>query len=479
MDDKTRDERYEQMKSSAEKILISPTSKFIKDLNSEQSFKIISPYPTIHKVDFFSRLDASGELLFRVPEMNRESKVAPATFQNIGYGLLKPFMVSRNNKVHLLQMGVDTLRISLSSEIFRGSIRQFESMDKSETPFFRATIPIIKEVAVLARYFLTEPFSTETSFRAGGLMKLRVNGFSFRIFDYELEKQNHLFIDALSSMTYDKFIQCVKSFSSVFGLVSGYFFRDRILIFRSQDINIEHIYDYSYLKIDKSKSGLEAVRPRDMIDFFPDKQRREDRYLGPNILEGLMERCLEDDRFFRAINIISESHGYPLEIRASTYSVALETLKNIIIEANEEKINPIKTKTLARELVSKLKKVVNDFDDNNFNNKKLILQKIEHLNQIGNTDSFSKAFELLNLKLSDKDLQAINKRNDFLHGRLPFQDEEELTKEKELQLVTLRLHFLLCSLILKMCKYDGYLVNNIRLNFQEMTDESVYRNISI
>jgi len=479
MDDKTRDERYEQMKSSAEKLLILPTSQFIKELNSEQSFKIISPYPTIHGVDFYSKLDPSGELLFRVPDMNRNSKVAPATFQNIGYGLMKQFMVFRNDKAYLLKMGVGTLQISFSSEMFKGTIRQFESMDKSETPFFRAIIPITNEVAVLAQYFLTEPFSTETSFRAGGLMKFCVNGVSFRLFDYDIEKQHHLFIDALSSTTYDSFIQFVKSFSSVFGLVSGYFFRDRITIFRSQDRNIKHIYDYSFLKIDKSKFGLEAVRPRDMIDFFPDKQKREDRYLGPNILEGLMERCLADERFFRAINIICESHGYPLEIRASTYSVALETLKNIIIEANEEKMNPIKTKTVARDLVSKLKGVVNDFDDDNFNNKKLILQKIEHLNQIGNTDSFSKAFELLNLQLSDKDLQAINKRNDFLHGRLPFEDEEQSTKEKELQLVTLRLHFLLCSLILKMCGYDGYLVNNIRLNFHEMTDEPVYRNISL
>lgn len=478
MGEQNNKDLFEKRRAKAEKVYLLPTKKFLTELADQTVFKIISPYPTIHNVDCYLKLDVSGEVLFRVPQMSRESKIPPVEFQHIGYGLHKPFMLVGNSRAYWLPHGVGTLQMSFSSEMFKGNISEIESKSQNPSFFFRSLIPMDQSVAVLAGYFQTLSFSTESSFRAAGLMNIKINNIRFRIFDYEIEGQHYLIVDSLDLIAYEDFLKIVKSFLAVIGVIGGCFYRERVITLTSTDADMSGFHSFSLIKMDKSKHGLEAVRPRDMIDFFPGLKKKSERYLLPAIFEKLVTLCLDDARFSRAVNIVAESHGYPLEIRASTYSVALETLKNIIIQANEEKINPIKTKAAARTLVGKLKEVVNDFGESEFNNKNLIIQKLEHLNQIGNTDSFSRIFELLNMELTLEDIMVLNKRNDFLHGRIPFEDEEHTTKEKELRLVTLKLHFLICSLILKMGGYNGYLINNVRLSFKEMADEPVYRNIS-
>jgi len=177
---------------------------------------------------------------------------------------------------------------------------------------------------------------------------------------------------------------------------------------------------------------------------------------------------------------MTESSNYPLEIKASTYSVALETIKNIIIEDNQEKINPFKSKKVASSTIKILKSEIEKIDDSEFNSKESVLNKVEQLNQVGNKDSLILSFKLLNLTLTEDDKRCINMRNDFLHGRIPYNSESG-DKDNELQHIVYKLHLLVTSLIMKNAGYSGLMLNYIKLvellYFKKKIEEPLFRRI--
>jgi hypothetical protein len=207
----------------------------------------------------------------------------------------------------------------------------------------------------------------------------------------------------------------------------------------------------------------------------------EKGHISKEVFSNMTTKARNDNRFLRALKIITEGNEYPLEIRASAYSVALETIKNIIIEENEEKINPFKEKAFARITIKQLQAIINPLDEIHFNNKGAILNKLEQLNQVTNTDSFKIAFSICNFVLTESDEEALVKRNDFLHGRIPFEDETETWLNKELKFITYKLHFLVTALIMKYCGFNGLLKNNPKFfsvfaENNKVIDEPLFRN---
>ena len=123
-----------------------------------------------------------------------------------------------------------------------------------------------------------------------------------------------------------------------------------------------------------------------------------------------------------------------------------------------------------------MKDTVNSFETNCFNNRNVILNKIENINQLSNIDSILQSFKLLGIDLTDNDTFCIKRRNDFLHGKIPFENEmDQSMKITELRLIAFKLHFLICVLLLKMAGYNGYLMNfatflKLRLNYGEIKE---------
>ena len=68
------------------------------------------------------------------------------------------------------------------------------------------------------------------------------------------------------------------------------------------------------------------------------------------------------------------------------------------------------------------------------------------------------------MELTGNDEEALLKRNDFLHGRIPFEDEDESKKDQELRYITYKLHFLVSILILKYAGFEGFVKNNPRFS---------------
>lgn len=152
----------------------------------------------------------------------------------------------------------------------------------------------------------------------------------------------------------------------------------------------------------------------------------------------------------------------PVEIEAASIFVALETIKQIIIEENIEKISPFANESFATTTINNFKNIILTAPDEEFNDKNSVLRKLDNLRVVGNNDSFKLAFKLVGFNLTKEDEKCISMRNRFLHGNIPFENEPEQQKKKELLNITLAAHLLTCSLILKYAGYKGVVKNFLK-----------------
>ena len=91
---------------------------------------------------------------------------------------------------------------------------------------------------------------------------------------------------------------------------------------------------------------------------------------------------------------------------------------------------------------------------------RIFTKKISNLNKPANVDKLSNSFTILGIKLNDHDKKTIKARNTFLHGSTPFKNfEKNKEKEKEFRLLTTKLRYLICMLLLKHLGYKGHLYN--------------------
>lgn len=381
--------------------------------------------------------------------------------QKNAHGFYDKILFKRENQILEAPGGAAISKMSIGSTISAsGEFWELNSsFNFSSVMFHRLVIPISKSHNSNHSEFMeSEPFNVGTSYRTAGLVDIQGDEWSFHLFNYPNKKQNFLFIDALTSQTHIHFEKRISAIIYSLGLLGGSVHRNEMYIFQSRDLEFENITGFHYRRIEETiKTNMMVASPFELASI---NGHRRDGFVSMKVFSELVSNALRDKRILRAIKIIAEGNAYSLEIRASAYSVALETMRNVIIEENEEKINPFKTKTVASKTIRELKKIVNDLEDSQFNNRQLVINKLEQLNQTGNSDSFSKAFQICGFPLTNSDKDTFNRRNDFLHGRIPFEDELDASQNQELKFITYKLHFLVTGLILKYSGFNGLLKNN-------------------
>ena len=179
----------------------------------------------------------------------------------------------------------------------------------------------------------------------------------------------------------------------------------------------------------------------------------------------LCNKLITNDEFTATILLIIESTKASLIFRPSGYSIALETLSDIIIGAKKEKIAPINSKQDFKDLKKDLIEVLNKHSTKeSFIDVNTLKIRIENINQITNLESLKKPFSILGITLLDEDLKVIKSRNDFLHGRVPDFKKQGANrsielKDYDLYYASVRLYTLLNVLIFKMIGFDNYVLN--------------------
>jgi hypothetical protein len=468
--------RLEYERKNAVKINLVETNEFIADLYAKKELKIESKYPTINTINCVL---VKGEKCFEYSSDAILPEGPPVKYQDKSYGYQEPFNLINNGFRLNAYKGASLINLEMGKGFeSTGEIWELKSEFFKKESIQRAIIPFPKFHKKYMEFIKTSAFNIGESLRFAGYFEITIQNKRFGIYDYEINDIDSIIIDCYDNIESVKFENFVTSIIYCFALISGSLIRDEIIILQFEESNFKKVIGFHYKKIENSLTGIPAINPELYKDLSESKMPSP--YLTSILFENLVNQSLIDLRLFRAIKIMTESSDYPLEIKASTYSVALETIKNIIIEDNQEKINPFKAKKIASNTIKILKNEIEKIDDSEFNSKKSVLNKIEQLNQVGNKDSLILSFRLLNLSLTEDDKRCINMRNDFLHGRIPYNSESD-DEDYELQHIVYKLHLLVTSLIMKNTGYIGLMLNNIKLvdllYFKKNIREPLFRKI--
>lgn len=329
------------------KINLAQTNEFLSNLYAKKNLTIQSSYPTINTISC-SLKKANRCFKYSADEILLEGP--PVKFQHKSYGYRDPFKLINNEYTLSAYSGAGLIKINIGKKLnSTGEIFELKSSSFNNSPsVHRAIIPQPEYHKLPIDYIETDGFNIGSSIRVAGYFDIQVESKKFGIFDYEVNEDKSLIIECYEKIESDVFENQVSAIIYCYGLISGYLSRDEIIILKYADSNFENVTGFHFKKLEDSVSGISALNPQ---LFWELSESKEDRpYLKKEVFQNLVNNSLNDLRLLRAIKIMSESAQYPIEIKASTYSVALETVKNIIIEENQEKLNPFKTKKQAREI---------------------------------------------------------------------------------------------------------------------------------
>jgi hypothetical protein len=185
---------------------------------------------------------------------------------------------------------------------------------------------------------------------------------------------------------------------------------------------------------------------------------------------GSLCQHLYDSRIFTGLVIlILEASIASLLFMPGGFAIAMETLADLVSEPSKEKLAPIKTPSLSKKVRQGCIDVINkECAGMSEEDIKVLLGRIENINQVTNKARLRRPFEQLGIKLSEADIFVLETRNDFLHGRTPdiTGAGDERTEERadlDMYYAAMRFYTLLNRLILKWIGYDNYVLNHAKI----------------
>jgi hypothetical protein len=436
--------------------ILKPTFGYLSRLFKPTSVTLRSSYislegitATLGKADRHFSLAISGLKTYQGMDQDFEDS----------YGLFKPFKFEKNGVVFDNPKGAANVLFNLNGLSANCKLQQLESnIGYDARQYYRLMLPrVYNNNKDPYEFISSERLETDTGVVGGaGLINFTVNCQDFELFNCDEDEAWYLALDNVTPITFEVFKQTVNAVLFSLGFITGELHRNEMIILQSANADFQTINGCYYEQMkDTVSSGMEVVSPS--LWEIKSQRRPTESYLDRQSFGNLVTLALNDQRLLRALQIITEGNAYPFEIRASVYSVALETIKNIIMEENQEKINPFKSREFAKKTVKDLVAHVRQLDDEAFNSKQAVINKLEHLNQVTNKDSFLAAFLVYNFQLSQSDKNALNSRNDFLHGRIPFEGGEDA--DLQLKIITYKMHYLVSILILKYVGFRGWIRN--------------------
>jgi hypothetical protein len=462
------------------------TWDFIRGMEQQHEFTINSSSPLINGLTAVVRRTEGG-YKYDFPAMNHVPE-GRAYYQDKNYGLLDKFLLKSNSEIWEIPGGVYSSSILLMTGASTGLIGQINNAFDDQTPIFhRLVLRQSLHYGTLARHIESDRVQVGSVMRGGGLVNVYINEVMYTLYDFDIEEptteknQTYYFIDSNIPITYADFEKAIEAIIYASAFITGELPRDEMYIIQAADPFFYATTGARYRRTEKSvDSRMEVVAPLTMRTLKIGETGTG--FITQAVLSTLASRAYNDVRMLRALKIVLESGNYPLEIRGATYSVALETVKEIVLEVYEDKVKPFREKSHAKAIIRQLKTIVEADEDIFYNDKRTILSKLENLNTPANSAGFADCFRQLGIKLNERDLKVLNNRNDFLHGRIPFENESKGEQNHELQHIIFRYHFLLSALVLKFSGYSGYIKNNATfynaiVRPGEKKDEPLFRQI--
>jgi len=443
--------------SRAVKFNLEATFSYLEQFSMVQNGIIESKIPTLDGLEVEFKKQSRGFEFETGPIKN--SGFHPIVYQDSYYGLTKPFNIHWKGNVLKVENGAGVGKIHPGKGFSTSGLLYDLQMDFQQSKnYLRAILPLTQTMHRPVKYMKGEPFVVGGSYRACGLIKLTLNGLSFRFFDFNWGEQHCLFIDSGTEVTLSEFMIGMDGLLAVYAFISGAYVRDERWMVTSDSPSFDHIKEFKFDRLaDSVDAQDELLNPFLHLDY---NKLSERLWLKEEVFNNLVQMSLDDRRILRAVKLIAEGRGVPVELGVSTYCVALETVKSIVLEKNEAALGPIQDKEIEESIKQALKGVIGKWPPDERLDKERLLRKIDDINKISNNEGFLKAFEVLGISLTDEDKKFIRRRNRFLHGEIPFKGEDPGDPHQfELKKVSLHLLMLTASLVLKMAGYEGPVLN--------------------
>jgi hypothetical protein len=292
-------------------------------------------------------------------------------------------------------------------------------------------------------------------------------------FDDETKDKHFLAIETEIKSDYDTFSEKAFALKNAIGYLTGYLAGDGGYFFaytKKEMRNFNHYYYCSFRDTIKSAYSPLNTNPFSLLHH---KRKIAEKIYQKNMLQVVSMPCLSELtnklysslEFSSAVMLILESSVATLLFMPGGYAIVLETLADLIIGEDKLKLSPIKEKAKAKALRKSLTETIhkectelNDYD------LTTLTKRIEHINDMTNGARLKAPFTKLGIELLPADMDILEARNDFLHGRIPDISKSGLIgdierKNKDLYYAALRFYTLLNMLILKWVGFDHYVTN--------------------
>lgn len=364
-----------------------------------------------------------------------------------------------------------------SSSKLTGYVDRLSTKGYSEQTnyYYKLVVPLEKE---LNFHFVVDqvPFSTDLGYLSRSSTIAKIDGETIQICCVNRKRKEYfLIIDSPIKQSFKSFSEKSSAVRIALGYLSGYYAGNQGYFFAYTKKNSQTSKHLHFAQFRSSiKSGYTPLCSNAHTYLHRNKTAAKYKGLLRTVslkeFSILSERVYNLQNFSSAMILLLEASVASLLFMPGGFAIVLETLSDLIIGKNKPKLSPIPDKSLSKKIRKEFINILNSHSSS-FTPEtiKILHTRIDQFNQTTNKSRLKAPFDILKIDLTPEDIQILETRNDFLHGRIPdiTNSGGNRTLErtnKDLYYASVRFYTLVNALILKWVGYDNRIVNFPKLH---------------
>lgn len=371
----------------------------------------------------------------------------------------------------------------IPSKVINGEIRSIQSsiFTPHNRSFYRLVLKITSED--LTTIFLGTSYSCGEIHYGLGMINLEINELIFHAYRHKRNNIIYLVIESRQENEFNIFKETCNATLQSIGFLTGNWYLGEHFYFSYTSTDFETPTFFFYQNAgDSVLTRQELINPPQFRSYIK-SDSEEYPALTPLLfpeatLASLVKHTMAKPQLERAIELLIEANvtKSPL-IKCSVFSVALETMVELIYSENKKFFEPIKRSAELKLLLKQLQSVVDD-KKNNFTDIEYqsLSKKISYLNTPFNKDKYLFAFKFYNIQLPEIFTLLLNTRNLYFHGKTPYAEGTLKENIRDLHSDADRLRLLVSILILKYIGYKGHIKNHAAYN---LATENYYEELEL